>query len=152
MLDITDAAVIAEQDAIGDARREFTAQELMGEEIAAWLDTPVPEFECEDIKGEIPDDDDPRSTSDRPMVRNMVTANLVYVQLSDEPIMKQFRNSTTKVYGKALAEIPGWRCIGKQRRHGQPPAVWYVRGKDGPLWVPAPETPDEDTEIDDLLG
>jgi hypothetical protein len=84
---------------------------------------------------------------------------MAYEALSGEKIMSAYRNATPATYGKALKMLKGWTEMSKCRRHGAQ-AVWFVREKDGPMWIEAPEEQADDglpaaveeANIDDLLG
>jgi len=147
-LDLHDHQVILEAHNIAEASRKATATEMIAESIREWLDTPIP---AEDAFV----DEDGMTLSgyenDRTLViRNMVTPKEAYEALRNETHMMAYRNADPRTYGKALKLVPGWRDLGKVRRHGTNQAVWFCRDKDGPLYVAAQTHPD--SEIDDLLG
>ncbi|PWJ21423.1 VapE domain-containing protein [Jannaschia seohaensis] len=151
-LDLRDPEVQKERDRIAGGSRKLTATEMIAEEIGSWLDKPRPAEEVMvDASGLTLDGYEGDTT---PMVRNMVTAKDAFDALSQEPTLRAYRNADVRTYGKALALVPGWRDIGRVRRHDQR-AAWFVRGEDGPLWVPAPEEEepeDEGDNLEDLLA
>lgn len=145
-LDLQSPEVIREAIEIAEGSRRATAVETMAEGVQEWLDQAVPAEECEGVDGVIPDDAMGDGT---PMVRNMVTAKMVFDLLEGESFMRGYRNTNPSTMGRVLKLVPGWRCIERQRRHGVN-AVWFVRGEDGPLWVNAAGS--DTGEIDDLLS
>jgi len=157
LLDITDDEVVAEQERINEGSRKRTKTELLADEIRDFLDERVEETEAENINDIIPEKGD----ETRMMVRNMVTARMVFRKLhSRDHIKDQFPRMDERTYGKALGMISGWTSLGQCHRHGQK-KVWFVRDEwaeaaldpelrhSVPLWVDAPG--DSDAEIEDML-
>jgi hypothetical protein len=141
-LDLRDPKVQRERDRIAEGSRKATVTEIVAEVIQTWLDTPVPAN-----KAMVGDDEltlDGYDDDETPMVRGMVTAETAYEQLRVNPLLQAFRNLDVRTFGKALVKVPGWREIGRVRRFGQPPKVWFGRkGHDGAEWIPAPEDDDD---------
>ena len=136
---------ILEQREIAEGSRRVTVTETIAEVIQEYLDTPHTASDVIlDESGFAADDNDMRQ-----VVRNMVTAKDAYEALRNEPILESYRNADVRTFGKALAIVKGWRCLGKVRRFAQPPVAWFCREFDGKMWVEAPAPRDE---IDDLLG
>ncbi|RYH06037.1 VapE domain-containing protein [Tropicimonas sp. IMCC6043] len=152
-LDIQDPDIMRERDAIAEKSRRRTAAEEIATVIEEWLDKP--ERAC-DVMLDADGMTLKKYESDETlMLRNMVTAKDAYLALRLEEVLAPYRNADVRTYGKALALVRGWRNIGKVRRHGLGvPTVWFVRGEDGPLWVPFEGSDDEDDEgdEDDLLA
>lgn len=138
-LDLRSKEAILEQEEIAEASRKRTAVEEIADVIEEWLNTPR---EAHDIDVEA----GPEFDGEDLVVRNMVTPMDAYRALYQDPRLHAYRNADVRTFGRALAKVPGWREIGRVRRHGSPQAVWFCRGKDGPLWVPAPKD-----QADDLL-
>jgi putative DNA primase/helicase len=146
-LDLKTPEAIAEQHIINEGHRKRTAVEEIAEAIEEWLDTPVPADETTDPSGLSLDE---YLGDDTPMIRNMVTAKQAFEALAETKRLSPYRNADVRTYGKAMGKVPGWRDLGRVRRHDQPKQVWFTRTDRDELWVPAPNA--ADSEIDDLLS
>ena len=147
-LDLHDHEVILEANTVAEASRKPTATEMIAEAIREWLDTPIPaEDAFVDEAGMTLDE---YSDDQTPMIRNMVTPKEVYEALRGETHMMAYRNADPRTYGKAMKLVPGWRDLGRVRRHGTNQVQWFCRDEDGPLFVVAETHPDG--AVDDLLG
>ncbi|RFU11783.1 hypothetical protein DZD18_15395 [Rhodobacteraceae bacterium W635] len=142
-LDLQSREAIEEQTRIAEGHRKQTVTEEIAETVREWLDTPR---EAQDIDVEF----DADMGDDTLVIRNMVTAKEAFTALIKDESLSRYRNVRPVHFGHALAKLGGWRCLGKKRRHGRAPTVWYCRGEDGPLWVPAPA--EESRDVDDLLS
>jgi len=152
-LDLKDAEVVREAEAIAEGSRRLTATEMIAEALQDWLDEPRTPAEADALSSGLRGDlDDMDEDDDGPrLIRNMVSPKEAYEALHREPFMQPYRNADVRTYGKALKLLPGWHSIGRVRRHGYQ-AEWYVRSEDGPMWVPhVAETQHEEDEIDPLL-
>ncbi|WP_164744794.1 VapE domain-containing protein [Nioella ostreopsis] len=146
-LDLHSREAILEQQEIAQGSRKRTAVEEIAEVAQEWLDTPRPASEVMvDGDGLVLDE---YADDDTPMVRNMVTAKDLFEALRNEAVLQPYRNADVRTFGKALALLDGWTFIGQVRRHNQR-TRWYVRGDDGPVWVPANTIWGRDE--DDMLG
>ena len=143
---------IIEQRQIAEGSRRQTATESIAEVIQEWLDRPVSWDEASlEIPNEIDSEFDDENDGSARFIRNMVTPKMAFEALRNEAVLAPYRNADVRTYGKALKLVPGWTDLAKVRRHGQPQQVWFHRGEDGPLWIEAPDQP-EDDEIDNLLA
>ena len=151
-LDLSDPEVIRERNEIAEGSRKITVAEIIAEEVEAWLDTPSPACEVMvDADGlTLPGYEDDKT----PMIRNLVTAIEAFSALRHEEALVAYGKTDSRSYGKALNTVPGWRSLGRVRKlGGKKQTVWYCRSDDeDSRWIPAPEQPDKDDEIDDLLG
>lgn len=134
-LDLRNREVILEASAIAEQSRRRTATELISDAIRDWLDTPIPaEDAFVDGEGMTLDGYE----GDRsPVVRNMVTPKEAFEALRMEPHMQPYRNADVRTYGQAMKYVPGWRDLGRVRRHSSAQTQWFCRDEDGPLFIPA---------------
>lgn len=151
-LDLRSKEARKERDRLADEARAKTAAENLAEVVQEYLDRRVPVGELLMKQDEDNQITDPRITDlpdDTLVWRNRVHARTVFADLENTPDLRQFRDATVNLMGRAIDGLEGWA---KHQRYRVSPGAsatnWYSRiggpGVGGPEWIPAPEEPDDD--------